>query len=151
MLVAVGRNKALLRETTFDDWFKPNFLAAVHTAVQIGNDDIRAGAEKRCAALAIGRRVVAEQNFDPRDGFVFLIDGQFTREGITAKAVGERIRLMGVDEVEAQRGKISHLNGGAPPHQRGVVGPVDALDIRTRAARFAQPRIQEGEQVFVRG
>ena len=151
LLVAVGRDKPLLREAAFDDRFKPNFPAAVHAAVQVGDDDVRARAEKRRAAFAIGRRVVAEQNFDPSDGFVLLIYGQFAGEGIAAEAVGEGIRLVGVDKIEPQRGEIAHLNGGAPPHQRGVVGAIDALDVGARAARFAQPRIQEGEQVFVRG
>ena len=71
-LDAVGRQEAFPHEPALDDRLKANGLAVVLGSVEIGDDDVRAGAEEGRAANAVGRAVVAQDDLDDRDGLVLI-------------------------------------------------------------------------------
>ena len=72
LLDAIGRKEAFSHEAALDDRLKANGLAVVLRAVEISDDDVRTGAEEGRAADAVLGAVVAQDDFDDRDGLVLI-------------------------------------------------------------------------------
>ena len=72
LLGPIGRKEALPHEATLDDRLKADGLAVVLGAVEIGDDDVRTGAEEGRTADAVLGAVVAQDDLDDRNGLVLI-------------------------------------------------------------------------------
>ena len=129
MLLAIGRQKTLPGEAAGDD--RPlgrigdhlppaEFRALLGVEVLGRNDDV-VGKQRR-PAPTIFRGVVAQDHGDGPNGVAALLGPQGADERVAFKRLGQRLRVMGIDQRRAELDEIPHLRGGPAPHHIGRVG-----------------------------
>ena len=96
-------------------------FASIHRTVQVGDDNIGTGREEGGTSHSVFRRVIAQDNFNGRNGVV-LVQSQFAGDGIAGESIDDGIGLVTIDAGETNGSKIADLGDKAPANEGRSVG-----------------------------